>query len=175
MSSTNNVKNVRTTVNSTLFNNDPVNLAYLLVKNTDGDAKRLNEAHECFLQAMGLVPDVLKELADAATLKANAANQRAQKLAQDLEQTSTELLQARELVASRMLKKLTDGGIPLEQAKERVQRELSGLNANLERVNTRLASVQAKKGTKAKQPKVSTSNTAAKGTLAQSSRTFHIQ
>ncbi len=147
MSTTNTEKqNKRTTVNSSMFNNDPVSLAYLLVRNTGGDAAALAAAQKTVLSAFELVPDVLMEMKEKADQRVQQEKQKADRLAQELTATSEQLQAARKMVVDRMMKKLLAAGIPEDKAKERVQRETKAIDANLSMIEEKMKrhNVQAK-------------------------------
>jgi len=169
-------QNKRTTVNSSMFNNDPVSLAYLLVRNTGGDAGALAAAQQTVLSAFELVPDVLLEMKEKADQRVQQEKQKADRLAVDLTSTSEQLKAARRMVEDRMLKKLLAAGIPEDKARERIGRETKAIDANISAIEEKMKrhNIQAKAQQPVKAQKQRTQRPVSLGSLKGGVRTISL-
>lgn len=177
MSTTNTAKqNKRTTVNSSMFNNDPVSLAYLLVRNTGGDAAALAAAQQTVLSAFDLVPDVIQEMKEKADQRVQQEQLKANRLAVDLTSTSEQLQAARKIVTDRMMQKLLAAGISEDKARERVERETKAIDTNLSIIEEKMKrnNIQAKPQEAAKVVKHRTQRPVVMGSLKGGTRTISL-
>lgn len=172
----------RTTVSSSLFSGDAVNLAFLLVRNTDGDATKLKHAQETIQQAFSLVPDVLEDMKNDADAKVLKIKTKAERIGNDLNLVKSQFQQKGDEIKERMLNAYLAKGVPQDRAEELVNEQyrktVTGIDKRMKQLK-----VQPKK----EEPKRAVQNTSTANvarmtknrpgnsiTLQQTSKTFSI-
>lgn len=136
----------RSTINSTMFSGDAATLAVLLVRNTKGDAKALKLAQDTINLAWVLVPGELEKMQQEANARVQREQEKANSIAANLQQSSELHSAARDLVVSRMVEKLVQGGIAPDAAMERALQEVKVLDSRINTFETRLQKQAAKTG-----------------------------